>query len=105
LIATNLMSRGMDFKGVNLVINYDLPASATDYIHRVGRTGRMGKYGQAETYYTDDDIPNLRQIINVIKQSGQPVPEWLLNIRAVDKKVARKLRKKAHTQRPNLDYS
>jgi len=91
LIATNLMSRGMDFKGINLVINYDLPTSATDYIHRVGRTGRMGKYGEAETYYTDDDLPYLRRIANVIKQSGQDVPNWLLKIKSVDKKTSRKM--------------
>lgn len=59
------MARGLDFKGVNLVINYDMPSNANDYIHRVGRTGRMGREGTAETLYTDEDLPILRKIVNV----------------------------------------
>jgi ATP-dependent RNA helicase DDX52/ROK1 len=43
LICTDLMSRGIDFKGVNLVINYDFPQSIVSYIHRVGRAGRGGR--------------------------------------------------------------
>jgi ATP-dependent RNA helicase DDX52/ROK1 len=42
LIATDLMSRGIDFKGVRLVINYDFPQSVISYIHRIGRAGRAG---------------------------------------------------------------
>jgi len=42
LIATDLMARGMDFKGVRVVINYDFPPSVVQYIHRIGRTGRAG---------------------------------------------------------------
>jgi ATP-dependent RNA helicase DDX52/ROK1 len=43
LIATDLIARGIDFKGVNLVINYDFPTSMLTYIHRVGRTGRADR--------------------------------------------------------------
>ncbi|CAG8593082.1 19455_t:CDS:10, partial [Racocetra persica] len=60
LIATELMARGIDFKGVNLVINYDFPQSIQSYIHRIGRTGRAGKSGEAITYYTKDDAPYLK---------------------------------------------
>jgi ATP-dependent RNA helicase DDX52/ROK1 len=52
LICTDLMGRGVDFKGVNLVINYDFPQSVISYIHRIGRTGRGGKSGAAITYFT-----------------------------------------------------
>ena len=44
------MARGIDFKGVKLVINYDFPLKAIDYIHRVGRTGRANKKGLSHTY-------------------------------------------------------
>jgi ATP-dependent RNA helicase DDX52/ROK1 len=45
LICTDLMARGIDFKGVRLVINYDFPTSMINYIHRVGRTGRANASG------------------------------------------------------------
>lgn len=45
LIATDLLGRGMDFPGVNTVVNYDCPSSTTEYVHRVGRTGRAGRHG------------------------------------------------------------
>lgn len=61
LIATDLMARGIDFKGVNCVINYDFPQSTTSYIHRIGRTGRAGRPGEAITLFTVDDAINLRR--------------------------------------------
>ena len=45
LIATDLIGRGMDFIGVNTVVNYDFPSTTADYVHRIGRTGRAGRTG------------------------------------------------------------
>jgi len=81
LICTELMGRGIDFKGVNLVINYDFPPSAVSYIHRIGRTGRAGREGQAITYYTEADKPMLRCIANVMQNSGCEVPDFILAIK------------------------
>jgi len=50
LLATDVASRGLDIEDVSHVINYDLPASYDDYIHRIGRTGRMNKKGVALTF-------------------------------------------------------
>ena len=50
LLATDVASRGLDINDVSHVINYDLPASYDDYIHRIGRTGRAGKAGIALTF-------------------------------------------------------
>ncbi|MBN3304895.1 DDX52 helicase, partial [Amia calva] len=61
LICTALLARGIDFKGVNLVINYDFPTSSVEYIHRIGRTGRAGHRGKAITLFTEDDKPLLRR--------------------------------------------
>ncbi|KAL3679585.1 hypothetical protein R1sor_022541 [Riccia sorocarpa] len=80
LIATDLMARGMDFKGVNCVINYDFPSSIATYIHRIGRTGRAGRSGQAITFHTDKDKVLLRSIAHVIRSSGGEVPEWMLKL-------------------------
>lgn len=57
LICTELMGRGIDFKGVNLVVNYDFPQTPVAYIHRIGRTGRADRTGQAVTFFTEIDSP------------------------------------------------
>jgi len=77
MISTEVMARGMDFKGVREVINYDFPTSVQSYIHRIGRTGRAGREGKAVTYFTNEDAPFLKPIANVILQSGSSVPEWI----------------------------
>eukprot|EP00947_MAST-08B_sp_MAST-8B-sp1_P006093 g6093.t1 len=81
LIATDLMARGMDFKGVNCVINYDFPQSVISYVHRIGRTGRAGRPGEAITLFTEDDMVLLRSIANVMRVSGCEVPDWMLKIK------------------------
>ncbi|EDO37347.1 predicted protein, partial [Nematostella vectensis] len=93
LIATELMGRGIDFKGVNLVINYDFPTSAVAYIHRIGRTGRAGRTGKAITFFTEEDTTSLRSIANVIKSSGCDVPDWMLKIKKASRREKKKLEK------------
>ncbi|CAG8497036.1 9977_t:CDS:10, partial [Scutellospora calospora] len=94
LIATELMARGIDIKGVNMVINYDFPQSIQSYIHRIGRTGRAGKSGEAITYYTKDDTPYLKSIVNVMKDSGCKVPNWMLDLKNPSKESKQHLRKR-----------
>ncbi|XP_028938235.1 probable ATP-dependent RNA helicase DDX52 isoform X1 [Ornithorhynchus anatinus] len=94
LICTALLARGIDFKGVNLVINYDFPTSAVEYIHRIGRTGRAGHKGKAVTFFTEDDKPLLRSVANVIQQAGCPVPEYIKHFQKLQSKQKRKLIKK-----------
>ncbi|WWD08418.1 ATP-dependent RNA helicase eIF4A [Kwoniella europaea PYCC6329] len=62
LIATDLLARGIDVQQVSLVINYDLPASKENYIHRIGRGGRFGRKGVAINFVTQDDVKMLREI-------------------------------------------
>ncbi|ETS75106.1 hypothetical protein PFICI_13590 [Pestalotiopsis fici W106-1] len=102
LITTDLLMRGIDFRGVNGVINFDLPTSAAAYVHRVGRTGRAGhEGGVAVTFYTKEDIPFLKNIANVIslseKQAGKEdgIPKWLMDaLPKVQKEDKKKLKKK-----------
>ncbi|XP_078599744.1 putative ATP-dependent RNA helicase DDX52 [Branchiostoma floridae x Branchiostoma japonicum] len=95
LICTELMGRGIDFKGVNLVINYDFPTSAVSYIHRIGRTGRAGRPGKALTFFTEDDIVHLRSIANVMREAGCEVPEYMLELKKAKRKERRFLEKRA----------
>lgn len=82
LVATDLASRGLDLKAVNAVINYDAPASAVDYMHRVGRCARAGRPGHAFTLYTDADAyDNMRSIANLAHLADNPVPDWLRNLK------------------------
>lgn len=60
LVCTEVMARGMDFKGIKGVINYDFPNTVQSYVHRIGRTGRAGREGFAVTYWTDEDGPFLK---------------------------------------------
>lgn len=81
LIATDVVARGIDFRAVRMVINYDLPESGITYIHRIGRTGRAGRKGTALTLFTEVDFDHLRTIANIMKQSGCQVEEWMLTLR------------------------
>ena len=94
LICTDLMSRGIDFKDVSCVVNFDLPQTKVDYIHRIGRTGRAGRKGKAITFFTDADKERLPSIINVLKSSGCELPEWLRNIKGLSHRDYKKATRK-----------
>ncbi|HUE75367.1 MAG TPA: DEAD/DEAH box helicase [Chloroflexota bacterium] len=81
LLATNVAARGLDVDGIEQVINYELPESAQLFTHRVGRTGRMGRQGEAITFVTPEDAPKWRQIERELGRRlprklwpGSPVP-------------------------------
>ena len=70
LITTDLLSRGMDFRGMNGVVNYDIPNTGASYVHRAGRTARQGRRGGVcVTLYTKEDIPYVKNVANVIAAS------------------------------------
>jgi len=73
IVATDVAARGIDIKGVTLVVNYDAPGNTEDYVHRIGRTGRAGQKGYAVTMITDRDAHALRGIIEVMKRTNQEV--------------------------------
>jgi len=67
LVATDIASRGIDVKGIELVINYDLPQSPEDYVHRIGRTGRIGGAGHAISFAMSNEKNDVRGIERLIK--------------------------------------
>jgi len=69
LVATDIAARGIDVVGIELVINYDLPEDAQNYVHRIGRTGRAGHKGHAISLATPDQVRDVRDIEKVIRVS------------------------------------
>ena len=67
LVATDIAARGIDVTGIELVINYDLPDVAEDYVHRIGRTGRAGMAGRAISFATPDQKGDIRQIERLVR--------------------------------------
>jgi ATP-dependent RNA helicase RhlE len=68
LVATDIMSRGIDILSISHVINYDMPACSDDYIHRIGRTGRVNNNGDALTFVTDTDTAMVNSIERILKK-------------------------------------
>jgi len=69
LVATDIASRGIDVKGIELVLNYDLPSNPEDYIHRIGRTARAGSKGHAITFATPDQRGEVRSIERLMRKA------------------------------------
>ncbi len=67
LVATDIAARGIDVKGIELVINYDLPEDAENYVHRIGRTGRAGCAGHAISFATSDQREDVAKIEKLLK--------------------------------------
>ncbi len=79
LVATDVISRGIDIKDINLVINYDVPNEGADYVHRVGRTARAATTGVALTLISPDDMWRFQQIESLIEKEiiKLPIPPEL----------------------------
>ncbi len=74
LVATDVMSRGIDIKGVDVVINFDVPGDAEDYIHRIGRTGRAEAEGEAVTFIVPEDQYKFKKIETLIQNTVTKLP-------------------------------
>jgi ATP-dependent RNA helicase RhlE len=79
LIATDVLSRGIDIKDINLVINFDVPGDAEDYVHRIGRTARADTTGVAITFINPDDMRKFARIEKLIEKEvlKSPLPDDL----------------------------
>lgn len=80
LITTDVWARGIDVQQVSLVINYDLPTSRENYLHRIGRSGRFGRKGVAINFATVEDV----RILMDISQLWVERPECFLTLQLLD---------------------
>ena len=87
VVATDVISRGVDIKDIDLVINFDVPANAEEYVHRIGRTARAGSDGRALTLVNEQDMENFASIEKLIEKEVPKItmpddfgggPEWRL---------------------------
>lgn len=81
MIATNVACRGLDVKEIEYVINYDMPkkdyGGISEYVHRIGRTGRIGHKGKAISFYSEKDVEIAQDLVNVLAECGQEIPDFL----------------------------
>ncbi|XP_041984958.1 ATP-dependent RNA helicase vasa [Aricia agestis] len=78
LVATAVAARGLDIKNVDIVVNYDLPKSIDEYVHRIGRTGRVGNRGMAVSFFDSQmDAALVADLAKILKQADQPIPDFL----------------------------
>ncbi|NQU82952.1 MAG: DEAD/DEAH box helicase [Parcubacteria group bacterium] len=69
MVATDIAARGIDVKHISLVINFDLPDNSGDYVHRIGRTGRAGRYGKAISFVTPSQKADIKKVERLIRKS------------------------------------
>ena len=77
LIATDVASRGLDFPNVSYVFNFDMPKNIEDYIHRIGRTGRVGNKGMAISFYNEKNKVIAEDLVKEMKKAKQEIPDFL----------------------------
>ncbi|KAM1127421.1 hypothetical protein PS1_037753 [Malus domestica] len=90
-IATDVDARGLDIPDVEVVINYSFPLTTEDYVHRIGWTERAGKKGVAHTFFTHRTKGLAGEMVNVLREASQIVPEALLKFGTYVKKKESKL--------------
>ncbi len=108
LIATDIAARGIDVTGIALVINYDLPDQAEDYVHRIGRTARAGREGRAVSFATPDERRDVKDIERILRKvlKETPVPKDLPAVRPMpsgmqDREERRPYGRSTHGQNRN----
>ena len=74
LIGTDILSRGIDVEGIGLVVNYDTPHDAEDYVHRIGRTARAERTGVAITFVNERDLPKFSRVERLIDKQIPRMP-------------------------------
>jgi len=77
IVATAVAARGLDIPNVKHVINFDMPSDVEEYVHRIGRTGRMGNLGLATSFFNEKNRNLVKDLVELIVEANQDLPSWL----------------------------
>lgn len=80
LVATDVAARGLDLKRVSVVVSYEPAVSLDAHVHRIGRTGRAGKKGEAYSLLQSEDVTTARLLVQSFQSAGQAIPEAVLSL-------------------------
>lgn len=84
LVTTAMFSRGIDIADVSQIINYDMPSmmhgGINEFVHRIGRTGRMGNRGKAISLMTERDANMAPALVELLQEIGQDIPKFVLRM-------------------------
>lgn len=109
LIATDVASRGLDVKDIDVVINFDMPQVLEEYVHRIGRTGRAGIKGVAYSFFDGEkDWSLAKDLCDLLEKAGKPIPPQLDGIKESAKgrstRASRWEQKKAERAKNGYDW-
>uniref|UniRef100_T2MJR9 RNA helicase n=1 Tax=Hydra vulgaris TaxID=6087 RepID=T2MJR9_HYDVU len=95
LVATAVAARGLDIPNVKHVINFDMPSDIEEYVHRIGRTGRVGHTGLATSFFNDKNRNVARDLMDILAEAKQEIPSWLesMGYQAQQHQAAKKAQK------------
>ena len=108
LVATDIASRGIDVSGIELVVNYDMPSTSDNYVHRIGRTARAGANGHAITFAMPDEFREVRAIERLIRKSLpiSKLPDLPVSpIPLVERRAYRRVQSSQYANKKHSHYS
>ncbi|KAI0989965.1 hypothetical protein GJ496_011691 [Pomphorhynchus laevis] len=80
LVATAVAARGLDVPNVRRVINFDMPNDINEYVHRIGRTGRVGNIGESLSFFNEGNVNIVHELISLLEECNQEIPDFLRSI-------------------------